>query len=183
MLNRHVYTDQNQFTNITNMRSKRNITRFAYESTGFKGWRVSITRFGETFTQYFSDKKCGGAKKSLVKAEACREWLDQRLNEAETVTKVKRGAKGHVIGVSCITPPPTRSGKVNVVWLASWPEDGKRNVVKFPAKKHGARQARQLAIDARRDAEERLGLNRNVSIRKSESDNIRKELEAFISKP
>lgn len=161
------------------MRSKRNITRFAYESTGFKGWRVSITRFGETFTQYFSDKKCGGAKKSLAKAEACREWLDQRLNNADTVTKVKRGTKGHVIGVSCITPPPTRSGKVNVVWLASWPENGKRNVVKFPTKKHGAKQARQMAVNARKEAEERLGLNRDISIRKSESDKIRKELEEF----
>lgn len=165
------------------MRSKRNITRFAYESTGFKGWRVSITRFGETFTQYFSDKKCGGAKKSLARAEACREWLDQRLNKAETVTKVKRATKGHVIGVSCITPPPTRSGKVNLVWLASWPENGKRVVIKFPTKKHGAKQARQMAINVRKEAEERLGLNRDVSIRKSESDNIRKDLDDFVSNP
>lgn len=163
------------------MRSKRNITRFAYESTGFNGWRVSITRFGESFTQYFSDKKCGGAKKSLVKAEACREWLDQRLNKAETQTKMKRSAKGHVVGVSRITPPPTRSGKANVVWLASWPENGKRRVIKFPVKKHGAKQARQMAVDTRKDAEERLGLNRDVTLRKSESENIRKELEEIVA--
>lgn len=162
------------------MKSKRNITRFAYESTGFKGWRVSITRFGETFTHYFSDKKYGSAKKSLASAEACREWLDQRLDNAETVTKMKRPPKGHVIGVSCITPAPTRSGKVNVVWLASWPENGKRQVVKFPTKKFGAKGARQMAVSVRKDAEERLGLNRDITLKKSESEKIRKELENFV---
>ncbi len=164
------------------MRSKRNITRFAYESTGFKGWRVSINRYGETFTQYFSDKKCGGARKSLAKAEACREWLDARLENAEKITKLKKSTKGHVVGVSRITPPPTRSGKVNVVWLASWPENGKRHVIKFPTKKHGAKLARQMAIEARKDAEERLGLNRDVTIRKSELENIRKDLQDIVNK-
>lgn len=163
------------------MRSKRNITRFAYESTGFKGWRVSINRFGETFTQYFSDKKCGGAKKSLAQAEACREWLDHRLESAEKVIKVKKSIKGHVVGVTRITPPPTRTGKVNVVWLASWPENGKRQVIKFPTKKYGAKLARQMAVKARKDAEERLGLNREVTIRKSELETIRKELQEIGS--
>ena len=161
------------------MKSKRNITRFAYESTGFKGWRVSITRYGETFTQYFSDKVFGGAKKSLAAAEECLEWLDQRIEKADKIEKPKKSARGHVVGVNKITPPSAKPGKINHVWVAAWPEEGKRQVRKFPAKKYGAAEARKLAIEVRKDAEQRLGLNRDVSIRKNASEKIRAELDAF----
>ena len=52
------------------MKSKRNLTRFTYESAAFEGWRLCISRAGTTFTKYFPDKKFGGGKKSLVAAEA-----------------------------------------------------------------------------------------------------------------
>ncbi len=57
-----------QSTNIT-MKSKRNLTRFTYESAAFEGWRLCISRAGTTFTKYFPDKKFGGGKKSLAAAE------------------------------------------------------------------------------------------------------------------
>ena len=52
------------------MKSKRNLTRFTYETAAFEGWRLCISRAGSTFTKYFPDKKFGGGKKSLVAAEA-----------------------------------------------------------------------------------------------------------------
>ena len=54
----------------TTMKSKKNLTRFTYETAAFEGWRLCISRAGSTFTKYFPDKKFGGGKKSLVAAEA-----------------------------------------------------------------------------------------------------------------
>ncbi len=51
------------------MKSKRNLTRFTYDTTAFQGWRLCLSRAGTTFTKYFSDKKYGGPKKSLAAAE------------------------------------------------------------------------------------------------------------------
>jgi len=51
------------------MKSKKNLTRFTYETAAFEGWRLCISRAGTTFTRYFPDKKLGGGKKSLAVAE------------------------------------------------------------------------------------------------------------------
>jgi hypothetical protein len=51
------------------MKSKKNLTRFTYETAAFEGWRLCICRAGSTFTRYFPDKKFGGGKKSLAVAE------------------------------------------------------------------------------------------------------------------
>ncbi len=52
------------------MKSKKNLTRFTYETAAFEGWRLSISRAGTTFTKYFPDKKYEGGVKSLEAAEA-----------------------------------------------------------------------------------------------------------------
>ena len=54
---------------LKNMKSKKNLTRFTYESAAFEGWRLCISRGGTTFTKYFPDKKYGGARKSLPASE------------------------------------------------------------------------------------------------------------------
>ena len=53
------------------MKSKKNLTRFTYDTTAFQGWRVSISRKGSTFTKYFSEAKIGGPLKAKRAAEAC----------------------------------------------------------------------------------------------------------------
>jgi hypothetical protein len=141
------------------MKSKPNLTRFDYESTGFKGWRVSVTRHGEIFTRYFSDRQfSGSSKKSLAAAQAALAAFLKEL-EKSPVTTARRAPKGRVTGVSETTYLNPASGETRVLWVASWPEEGKRKVVKFPVAKLGARKAKQMALDARREAEERLGLN------------------------
>ena len=57
-----------RLTTIT-MKSKKNLSRFDYETAAFEGWRLSICQAGTTFTRYFPDKKFGDAKKSLAAAE------------------------------------------------------------------------------------------------------------------
>ncbi len=61
------------------MKSKKNLTRFTYENAAFEGWRLCISRFGTTFTKYFSDKQFGGPRKSLEAAEVKLEELKALL--------------------------------------------------------------------------------------------------------
>lgn len=81
------------------MKSKRNLTRFTYESAAFEGWRLCISRAGTTFTKYFPDKKYGGGKKSLAAAEKTLEELKAVIEGAKrvegklTATTIKKGEK------------------------------------------------------------------------------------------
>lgn len=67
------------------MKSKKNLTRFTYESAAFEGWRLCISRAGTTFTRYFPDKKFGGGKKSLAAAEKTLAELKKLLEGAKRV--------------------------------------------------------------------------------------------------
>jgi hypothetical protein len=65
------------------MKSKKNLTRFTYESAAFEGWRLCISKAGTTFTRYFPDKKFGGGKKSLAAAEKTLAELKALLDGAK----------------------------------------------------------------------------------------------------
>lgn len=81
------------------MKSKRNLTRFTYESAAFEGWRLCISRAGTTFTKYFSDKKFGGGRKSLAAAEkslvALKALIEgsKRVDGKLTPTTIKKATK------------------------------------------------------------------------------------------
>lgn len=81
------------------MKSKKNLTRFTYESAAFEGWRLCISRAGTTFTRYFPDKKFGGPRKSLKAAEATLKDLKdlvesaRRVNGKLTATTVRKAEK------------------------------------------------------------------------------------------
>lgn len=67
------------------MKSKKNLTRFTYETSAFEGWRLCISRAGSTFTRYFPDKKFGGGKKSLEAAEKTLEELKELIEGSKRV--------------------------------------------------------------------------------------------------
>jgi hypothetical protein len=67
------------------MKSKKNLTRFTYESAAFEGWRLCISKAGTTFTRYFPDKKFGSGKKSLAAAEKTLAELKALLDGAKKV--------------------------------------------------------------------------------------------------
>lgn len=67
------------------MKSKKNLTRFTYETAAFEGWRLCISRAGTTFTRYFPDKKCGGEKKALAAAEKTLEEVKAIVDGAKRV--------------------------------------------------------------------------------------------------
>jgi hypothetical protein len=69
------------------MNSKKNLTRFTYETAAFEGWRLCISRAGSTFTRYFPDKKYGGMKKSLGEAQKV-------LTEIKTILESSKRVDG-----------------------------------------------------------------------------------------
>ncbi|MDB4669867.1 hypothetical protein OAF33_02365 [bacterium] len=81
------------------MKSRKNLTRFTYETTAFEGWRLCLSRAGTTFTRYFSDKQYGGPRKSLNAAESAKTGLIQlvdnsrRVNGKLSKTTVSKGTK------------------------------------------------------------------------------------------
>jgi hypothetical protein len=81
------------------MKSKKNLTRFTYETAAFEGWRLCISRAGTTFTRYFPDKKLGGPKKSLKVAETTLAELkaivdgSKRNNGKLTAATIKKAEK------------------------------------------------------------------------------------------
>ena len=81
------------------MKSRKNLTRFTYETTAFEGWRLCLSRAGTTFTKYFSDKHYGGPRKSLNAAEEARTDLihlvdnSRRVNGKLSKATVSKGKK------------------------------------------------------------------------------------------
>lgn len=81
------------------MKSKKNLTRFTYETTAFQGWRLCLSRTGTTFTKYFSDKKYGGGRKALKSAETTLKALTDLLDNSRKVngklsqTTIKKAQK------------------------------------------------------------------------------------------
>ncbi len=81
------------------MKSKKNLTRFTYETTAFQGWRLCLSRTGTTFTKYFSDKKYGGGRKALKEAETTLKSLadlldnSRRVNGKLSQTTIKKARK------------------------------------------------------------------------------------------
>ena len=67
------------------MKSRRNLTRFTYETTAFQGWRLNFERSGTTFTKYFGDKKYGGPRKALRAAEAVLAELKELVDNSRKV--------------------------------------------------------------------------------------------------
>lgn len=78
------------------LKSRKNLTRFTYETTAFEGWRLCVSRAGTTFTRYFSDKAYGGGQGSLKAAEKARTKLlklvdnSRRINGKLSNTTIER---------------------------------------------------------------------------------------------
>jgi hypothetical protein len=77
------------------MKSRKNLTRFTYETTAFQGWRLNIYKRGTTFEKYFSDKKYGGERKALKAADIARTELIELLDSSRLVNgKLSKTAIG-----------------------------------------------------------------------------------------
>jgi len=99
------------------MKSKKNLTRFDYTNSAFEGWRLCLSKTGNTFTRYFPDGRFGSAKKSLAAAEATLADLKELITASKmvngklTATTVKKAEKLLLDAVNLAPPAPPSKTK------------------------------------------------------------------------
>ena len=128
------------------------ITRIDLPRVGTHGWQVRMQRRGQRYGKFFADRQWGDARLAY---ESARGWRDRLIKgfedeaSARVCMKSVRNSSG-VVGVSKVVVSAS-NGASYYFWQATWsPAPGERRCVKFSVKRHGDRQAFQLAVEARR---------------------------------
>ena len=67
------------------MESRKNLTRYTYDTTAFQGWRLCLSKRGTTFTKYYSDKQHGGQRKALKAANTALAELKELLDGSRLI--------------------------------------------------------------------------------------------------
>lgn len=130
------------------------ISRLEQASTSTYGWQVRVQRRGVRFAKFFADGGYEGPRGSL--AAACR-WRDLVLRELErgepprVCRRSARNSSG-VLGVSRVRVSGSNGASYDF-WQAAWcPRPGEKRSVRFSIRRHGEREAFELAVEARRRA-------------------------------
>ncbi len=141
---------------MAKLRNCRNVLR--YEHHHFRGWVVALKRGGKVLdVQYFKDGR-GGPEASRRRAIRYRDQAVRRLPPpVKLKSRYSRNTTG-VIGVS-LTKQRTRAGNLVSYYAATWREEGRQRKRVFSLSKYGKQQAFGLAVDARREAVERVLAN------------------------
>jgi len=119
------------------------------------GWKVNIKRRSKYMHKYFRDTKYGGKENALEAAKAYRDSLMSVASESDYMLwrrnrKPSTNTSG-IVGVGRYVVK-FRKGK-RLQWQAAWQDaDGKQYCKIFLVSTHGERQAKALAVAARRDA-------------------------------
>jgi hypothetical protein len=127
--------------------NERNIYR--YEHNGWRGWVVQLKRAGTPYVKYITDGK-DTREASKERAVKYRDSLERRLPPWNKLHRRHSTNTSGIIGVSRYIDR-TRSGRRVPRWVGFWATatGGKANR-SFSVRKYGERQAKQLAIEARR---------------------------------
>jgi len=119
------------------------------------GFFVRLARRGKIHSAFFTDKKHGGREPALAAAQAHYAKLRQKYGPSPKLSRRwwaeirRRKGSSHVVGVQQAVN--RRGKKPTVYWKATWsPEPHVVRRKWFSVKKYGARQAKKLAIKARR---------------------------------
>jgi hypothetical protein len=118
-------------------------------------WKVNLKRRSKYMHKYFPDVKYGGKENALEAAKAYRNSLMSAVSESDYMLwrrnkKPSTNTSG-IVGVGRYVVK-YRKGK-RLQWQAAWQDaDGKQHCKIFLVSTHGERQAKALAIAARRDA-------------------------------
>jgi hypothetical protein len=119
------------------------------------GFFVRVQREGKLCSTFFADRKHGGKAKALTAAKVFYEELLAIVGPRKTKSRQwwaeirRRKGSSNVVGVQKIVN--RRFKRPRIYWQATWsPEPYVVRRKMFSAAKHGARQAKRLAIRARR---------------------------------
>jgi hypothetical protein len=127
------------------------------ETTGktAAGWKVNLKRRSRYMHKYFPDAKYGGRENAL---EAAQAYLDSLMSAASNPDymlwrRIKKPATNTsgIVGVGRYAVKYRKRRRL--LWQAMWEDaDGKKHCKRYFVSTHGERQAKALAVAARRDA-------------------------------
>lgn len=131
------------------------ICRIDQASRRTHGFFVRIQRKGKIHSAFFSDLAHGGRKAALAAAQGYHQEMQSKLGPPPHVYRRawaqirRRQSASGIIGVRKVLR--VRKGKAYDYWMASWsPEPHVVQRMSFSIAKYGAREAKQLAVMARR---------------------------------
>jgi hypothetical protein len=119
------------------------------------GWKVNLKRRSQYMHKYFRDTKYGGRKNAL---EAAQAWLDSLMSVASDpdymLWRMNKKPESNTSGIVGVGRYAVRYRKRRrLLWQAVWQDaDGKRHCKRFFVSTHGERDAKALAVEARREA-------------------------------
>lgn len=119
------------------------------------GFFVRLARRGRIHSAFFADKKHGGRELAFAAAQKHYQALRVKLGASKTPSRrfwaelLRRKGRSGIIGVQKLVD--RRGRKPVTVWKATWsPEPYVVRRKQFSVRRHGAKQAKVLAIRARR---------------------------------
>lgn len=123
------------------------------------GWKVNLKRRTQYMHKYFTDAKYGGKRNAL---EAAQTWLDSLMSVASDPDYMlwRRNKKPEtntsgIVGVGRYAVK-YRKGR-RLLWQAMWKDaDGKQHCKRYFVSTHGEREAKALAVAARREGMQEL---------------------------
>ncbi len=121
-----------------------------------RGFFVRMQRKGKIHSAFFPDLAHGGRKAALVAAQQHYQKMQLKLgpppqaNRRAWAQMRRRKSASGIIGVQKVLR--YYNGRILKSWVATWsPEPGVVRRMMFSVRKYGARDAKQLAIFARRE--------------------------------
>ncbi|NJN88458.1 MAG: AP2 domain-containing protein [Leptolyngbyaceae cyanobacterium SL_7_1] len=115
------------------------------------GYYVRLTWRGTQYAKFFSDKKHGGARGALKAAEQYFDQLDEQMPLDSQAGRMSVRNSSGIVGVS--RTKSTSRGHRYEYWQARWGSGDERKSAKFSIHKYGEEEAKQLAINARKQWE------------------------------
>lgn len=126
-----------------------------YEHHYFEGWCVGLARGGRKWVRYFRDEPgTDGRERALERARRFRNALVAKIGAWTKIHRRSERSSTGVVGVTLVREVG-KAGGVLLRFRASWPvvvagKVGQRKIVSFSVAMWGRKQARDLAIAARR---------------------------------
>ena len=143
-------------------RPHRFIRRIDNEVTRTHSWHVAIRSRNQAVTRHFSDSVHGGKRKALKAAIAFRDEMLAKLRDTDYSVWLRRKRSSNTSGIVGVARYVNVSQSEDhpleyPYWQAFWRDhEGKRHTRTFSVLRYGEREARKLAIAARKTALQEL---------------------------
>jgi hypothetical protein len=132
-------------------KSNAGISRIDQREKRTHGYFVRLTRNGKIYNAFFADRRSGGKAKALAAARVHYQKLLKKHGTMSRRTWAQLKRRPSTSGIVGVRKLRVRRGSHDLwYWMATWsPQLGVVRRKMFSVRKHGATQAKALAVKAR----------------------------------